>query len=178
MRTFTAVASAVAMPTSAAAKTLFKIYNTHATMKLNVTRVWLQNTGVAVVTGVFQTVSLGRFTTDQASGTAIVPIQHDTLALTNALSVTCATATSTSVTLVDTFRQIIWSGDEMINSASKVENLLAMPQFSILWDSGYGDTNIEPIVLNTNEGLAVTAAGVSSGVGTVDVYCEFWSSLA
>lgn len=178
-RSFTALAAGVTLPTTAAAKTLFKLYNTHATMKLNVTRIWMQNSAVAAVTGVFQTISLGRYTTDQTTGlTAVTPVQHDTLALTNALSISCGYAPTTSVTLVDVLHQMPWSGDEFVNSAAKVENLLGMPVFSLLWDSGYGDSNVEPLVLNTNQGVAVTSAGVASGVGTVDVICEFYSDLA
>ena len=131
------------------------------------------------MTGVFQTLSLGRYTTDQTTGlVAVTPVQHDTAALTNALSISCGSFPTTSVTLVDVFQQQIWSGDEFITGVGKVENLLGMSQFALIWDSGYGDTNVEPIVLNTNEGVAVTSAGVASGVGTVDVICEFYSNLA
>lgn len=172
--TFTALASGVALPTSAAAKTLLSLYNLHATEKLNVCRVWVQNTGTATVTAVYQTLSLGLHTTDQTAGsTTVTPIKHDTnsAALSNA---TCKHSPTTSVTLTATFRQMTWSGDEFVNNVNKIENLLALPTFALIFDAGYGDTNIEPIVLNQNEGLAVTSAGVASGVGTVDVCFEFY----
>jgi hypothetical protein len=174
--TFTALAAGVALPTTAAAKTLLSLYNLHATEKLNVCRVWVQNTGTAAVTPAFQVLSLGRHTTDQTTGsTTVTPIKHDTdsAGLTNA---TCKHSPTTSVTLVDTFAQIFWSGDEYATGVNKLENLNGLPLFALVFDAGYGDTNIEPIVLNQNEGLAVTSAGVASGVGTVDVCFEFYVS--
>lgn len=174
--TYTVAAQNVALPTTAAAKTLLSVFNLDATQKLNVTRVWVQNSGIAAVTGVYQVLSLGRHTTDQTAGaTTITPFKHDTnsLAFTNATSKTNPT---TSVTLVDIFRQYAWTGDEFATGVAKLENLQTFPQFSIIWDSGYGDTNIEPIVLNQNEGLALVSAGVASGVGTVDVVFEIYTS--
>jgi hypothetical protein len=174
--TYTVTAQGVALPTTAAAKTLLSVYNLHATQKLNIVRVWVQNTGIAAVTGVYQTLSLGRHTTDQTVGaTTVTPIKHDTDSL-NLLNATTKHSPTTSVTLVDTFRQFAWTGDEFATGVAKLENLVTFPQFSIIWDSGYGDTNIEPIVLNQNEGLALTSAGVASGVGTVDVSFEIYTS--
>lgn len=174
--TFTALASDVALPTSAAAKTLLSLYNLHATEKLNVCRVWIQNTRTATATAVYQTLSLGRHTTDQTAGsTTVTPIKHDTnnAALSSA---TCKHSPTTSVTLVDTFRQILWSGDEFAVGINKIENLLALPTFALIFDAGYSDTSVQPIILNQNEGLAVTSAGVASGVGLVDVCFEFYVS--
>ena len=173
---WTALAQGVAFPTSATAKTLFKLYNTHATQKLNITRMWLINTQLTAVTGVFQTLSLGRYTTDQTTGlTAVTPIKHDTNDATT-LTVSCGYAPTTSVTLVDTFAQFVRSGDEFATGVSKIENMYALPQLALIFDSGYGDTNCTPIVLNTNEGIALTSAGVASGVGAYDIKCEFYVS--
>jgi hypothetical protein len=172
-QTYTALASGVTLPTTLAAKTLLKMYNTHATLKNYVTRVWCLNTAIAAVTGVYQTLSLGRFTTDQATGTAVVPIKHDTSGVL-APTWTCASATTVSVTLVDTFMQYVRTGDEFATGTAKLDNLFSLPAFGLIFDSGYGDTNVEPIVLNTNEGLALTATGVATGVGTVDVIFEFY----
>ena len=174
--TYTVTAQGVALPTTAAAKTLLSVFNLDATQKLNITRVWVQNTGIAAVTPAYQVLSLGRHTTDQTTGaTTVTPLKHDT----NSSNLTNATAKhspTTSVTLIDTFRQISWSGDEFATGVAKIENLQTLPQFALIWESGYGDTNIEPIVLNQNEGLAVTSAGVASGVGTVDVVFELYAS--
>lgn len=174
--TYTLLASGIALPTSAAAKTLIQLYNAHATQKLNVTRVWLQNTGIAAVTAAYQTLSFGRHTTVQTTGaTALTPIKHDTSSAA-LLSATTNHSPTTSVTLVDVFRTMLWSGDEFANGVSKLENLLTFPTFALLFDAGYGDTNVEPIVLNQNEGVAITSAGVASGVGTVDCAIEFYTS--
>lgn len=173
---YTVTAQGIALPTTAAAKTLLSVYNLHATQKLNITRVWVQNMGIAAVTPAYQVLSLGRHTTDQTTGsTSVTPIKHDTnsAGLSNA---TTKHSPTTSVTLIDTFRQVSWSGDEFATGVAKLENLLTLPAFSIIWESGYGDSNIEPIVLNQNEGLALTSAGVASGVGTVDVVFELYTS--
>lgn len=174
--TYTIRAGGITLPTTAAAKTLLQVYNADATQKLNITRVWLINVQLAAVTGVFQTISLGRNTTVQTAGaTALTPIKHDTssAALT---STTANHSPTTSVTLIDTFRTMLFSGDEFATGTTKVENMQSMPNFALLWDSGYGDTATTPIVLNQNEGLSVVASGVASGVGTVDVIMELYAS--
>lgn len=172
--TYTVIAAGVALPTSATAKTLLSVYNLDATQKINITRVWVQNTAVANVTAVYQTLSLGRHTTDQTTGsTTVTPLKHDT-ASANLANATAKHSPTTSVTLVDTFRQFVTSGDEFAVSVAKLENLLAFPAFALIWSSGYGDGAIEPIVLNQNQGCALTSAGVASGVGTVDVVFELY----
>jgi hypothetical protein len=40
-----------------------------------------------------------------------------------------------------------------------------------IWDST-GDSNIEPLVLNTSEGFHILQPG-SNAVGTIDVFIEF-----
>ena len=173
--TFIAIAQGVALPTSASAKTLLQLYNTHATQKLKVTRVWIQPMATTTVTAVFQTLSLGRNTTSQTTGaTTVTPVAYDTDSGVS-LSVTCNHSPTTSVTLVDTFRQFIYTGDEYVTGVAKFENLMALPSYALIWDIGYGDSTVEPITLNTNEGLSLTSAGVASGVGTVDVSFEFYA---
>lgn len=172
--TYTIRAGSVALPTSAAAKTMIQIYNQDATQKLNIVRVWVMNIQIAAVTGAFQTLTLGRNTTIQTTGaTAITPIRHDTssAALVNTVANHSPT---TSVTLIDTFRTTLYSGEEFATGTTKFENMRGMPNFALLWDGGHGDSRVQPIILNQNQGLSLIASGVASGVGAIDTIVELF----
>lgn len=174
--TYTLAATAVALPTSAANTTLIYLWNPSNTKNLYITRAWVLNSGTSVVTGVLQNLTLGKYVVNQVGGTALTPVKHDTnsATLTSGTDYTAQTKPTTAITLTETLRFMTWDGDEFINNVSKMANLCAFPLFGQIWDSGYADTNIEPVILNFGEGLAINSAGVASGVGTVDLYFEFY----
>lgn len=173
--TYTFAATAVALPTTAAATTLLALFNSSTTKSWYVTRIWVVNSGTTVVTGVMQNLSVGKYTVNQTTGaTAITPVKHDTnsTTLVSGTDYVAGTKPTTAITLVETVRFQTWDGDEFINNVSKTSNMLAFPIFGNIWDSGYADTNIEPLTLNSGEGVAINSAGIASGVGTVDLYIE------
>jgi len=132
-------------------------------------RAWLLNNGVTAVTGVLTNIELRRTTTG-SGGSAITPMPHDS---TNAaLPSQLAIATNQSVTTSDLFRRLVWSNDEATaNVACTIDELETLPQLSQIWDVGYGDLNVEPIVCREGQGVALINTGNTS-VGSVDVIFE------
>jgi hypothetical protein len=66
------------------------------------------------------------------------------------------------------------SNDEPTSASLTVDELQTLPALNYIWDSGYGDTTIEPIVLRTaGEGIRIYSlnAGVF-GASTVDIVVE------
>jgi hypothetical protein len=51
-------------------------------------------------------------------------------------------------------------------------NWLTLVPFAEIWNAGYGDTNVEPIVSRAAEGVQLFHSG-SSAVGTADLEIEF-----
>jgi hypothetical protein len=69
------------------------------------------------------------------------------------------------------FRQIMWSGDEPAVSSATSDELQCIVPLMCIWDST-GDSNIEPFVCNTNEGIHILQPGANA-VGILDVAFEF-----
>ncbi len=175
--TWTAYGSAIAWAT--AAKTMFQLYNGAASGQvLRVYRMWLINAQTAGVTGVISPIYIIRITTVFAAGTNITPIAHDSTS--SALTtVTCTTGSTVgTITNLPVFRRWQYSSEEPATGTTKIENLYALPPFCLLWDGGYVDSNVEPIVLKANEGIVLYQPALTGAVGTVDIACEFTSAAS
>ena len=167
-KTYTAAAIGIAFASN---KSLLGLYNAHASRKVRLYRVWLLNNQTAAVTGVITTMTLRKISALSA-GTAVTPVAHNTgdvsVDLTSVTSVTGGTFTNTGD---NAFRQIIWSTDEPAVSSATSDELQCIVPLNCIWDST-GDSNIEPLTLNTNEGWHVLQPGTNA-VGILDVYFEF-----
>jgi hypothetical protein len=51
-------------------------------------------------------------------------------------------------------------------------NWLTLVPFAEIWNAGYGDTNVEPLVCRSSEGVQLLHSGTSA-VGTADLEIEF-----
>jgi hypothetical protein len=65
----------------------------------------------------------------------------------------------------------MWSGDEPAVSSATSDEFQCIVPLMCMWDST-GDTNIEPITLNTSEGVHITQPGANA-VGISDCFLEF-----
>lgn len=168
-KTYTASALGIAFASN---KSLLGIYNAHASRVVKVYRVWTLNNQTAAVTGVLTVMTLRKLS-NLTSGTAVTPAQHDTantgVDLTSITVVTNGTATNTGD---NAFRQWAWSSDEPAVSTATSDELQCIVPLNCIWDSSTGNSAIEPITLNQNQGLSVTQPG-SNAVGLVDVFIEF-----
>lgn len=167
-KTYTAAAVGTAF---ASAKSLLAIYNAHASRKVSVWRVWQLNNQTSAVTGVLTSCALRRITSLSA-GTAITPVAHDTSNTSIDLtSISVATGGTIANSSDIQFRIWMWSGDEPAVSGATSDEFQCIVPLNCVWDST-GDSNIEPIVLNQNQGVHVQQPGANA-VGITDVFMEF-----
>lgn len=167
-KTYTAAATGIAF---ASGKSMLALFNAHATRKVKIYRIWMLNNQTAAVTGVITTMAIRKITS-LASGTAVTPVAHDTgNTSVDLTSVTCATNGTVANSADAPLRTFMWSNDEPAVSSATSDELECLPVLNCYWDST-GDTNIEPIVLNQNEGITLTHTGTSA-VGITDLFFEF-----
>lgn len=166
-KTYTASAIGIAFASN---KSLLGLYNAHATRKVKLYRAWTLNNQTVAVTGVLTSMSL-RILSALSGGTAVTPVAHDTgntsFDLTSVTCVTNGTATATGNAL----RVWMWSGDEPAVSSATSDEFQCLVPLNCIWDST-GDSNIEPITLNTNEGVHIVQPGANA-IGVVDLFFEF-----
>jgi hypothetical protein len=156
----------------ASAKYMIDIFNGAASAKtIKVYRIWIFNNGTGAVTGVLTALQIRR-TSAASSGTSITPVAHN-LANT-ALDANTTAGTGRTVTSSSIFRQILWQNDEPTVTTLDMDALLTLVAFAEVWNSGYGDSNVQPITCRASnaEGVCLFQPG-SNAVGTADVEAEF-----
>jgi hypothetical protein len=129
---------------------------------------WFNN-GTGAVTGVITTAQVRRITA-ASSGTAVTPVKHDTNS--SALDANTTCGTNRTVTGTDIFRRFLFVNEEPVVGGTTQANWLTLVPFAEIWNAGYGDTNVEPIVCRAAEGVQLFHSG-SSTVGTADLEIEF-----
>jgi hypothetical protein len=167
-KTYTAAAIGIAFASN---KSLLGLLTAHASRALKLYRVWMLNNQTAAVTGVLTSCALRRISA-LSGGTAITPVQHDSgntsVDLTSVTVNTNGTFTNTGD---NQMRIWMWSTDEPAVSSATSDELQCIVPLNCIWDST-GDTNIEPLTCNQNQGVHVLQPG-SNAVGIVDVFAEF-----
>jgi hypothetical protein len=169
--TWHASAQAVAY---ASAKYMIDIFNGAAsTTLIKVYRIWIFNNGTTAVTGVLAALQVKR-TSAASAGTAITPVAHNLGS--TALNVNTTAGTGRTVTSTSIFRQILWQNDEPTVTTLDMDALLTLVAFAEIWNSGYGDSNVEALACRASnaEGICLQQPGTNA-VGTCDVEAEFTS---
>ena len=150
---------------------------------VRVYRIWALNNQTAVVTGVSTPIQVQRVTTAQTTeagitGTVITPVAHDTnnTALTN--KVACYTnATTNMSTTTSIYRQVILTADEPATTVFTPDEWWEFPMICEIFNAGYKDSNLEPIVLRPGEGLEVRQPG-SNATGVFQFNMLFTSGAS
>lgn len=159
--------------TFASAKSMCDLFNADSTRILRLYRIWMLNNQVSAVTGVITTMKINKLISSvPTGGTTVTPQPHDSTnsALSNA---TCGTGRTP--TRGNAYRTFLWSNDEPTVGTGSIDEMECLVPLGIVWDSGYGDPNIQPLTLRQNEGWEVQQSG-SSTVGVVDFDYEFTDS--
>ncbi len=167
VQTWTAYFNAV---TFAAGKNMAAILNGHATEKIKIRRIGLLNAQTVAVTGVLCQLELRKYTgAGLAAPTAITPTSHDSTnsAPTTATYGHAGTPSGTGVVL----RRIFWSSDEAAISSATSDEFETYVPLNIIFDAGYGDSNVQPLTLNQNE--MVSVYNTTGAAGLLDVWIEF-----
>lgn len=166
--TWTVYAPAVAYSTS---KSLVDITNGDATKIAKLWRLWLLNNQTSAVTGVVLLLLFRRLTAVSTGGTSLTPVSHDPSG-TTALDGDITAGTGRTVTAGSTFRRVMVSSDEPAVSGATWDELECVVPFSVLWDSGYGDSNVSPQTFRQNQGMDLQQSTTST-VGVSDLHFEF-----
>jgi hypothetical protein len=154
-------------------KSLLSLFNGAGSGRvLRVYRVWALNHQTAGVTGVMTAIELRRITAS-TGGTAQTPVKHDTNSAALVAQITAAAGPTDTVT--DLFRRVLWSGDEPAVGTGTNDEMECLPANGLLWDAGYGDSNVEPITLREGQGLSLRQPGANT-IGVIDVMFEFTNS--
>lgn len=154
-------------------KSLLSLFNGAGSGRvLRVYRVWALNHQTGAVTGVMTAIELRRITAS-TGGTAQTPVKHDTNSAALVAQITSATGPTDTVT--DLFRRVLWSGDEPAVGTGTNDEMECLPANGLLWDAGYGDSNVEPITLREGQGLSLRQPGANT-IGVIDVMFEFTNS--
>lgn len=138
-----------------------------------VRRLYHFNNGTGSVTGVLTEMRVNRVTTVGATaptgGSTVTPIAHDT----NSSALSNITAgTGRTLTVSAPFRKYIWSNDEPAVSGASMDEWELFVPFATVFEAGYGDSNVEPIVCRPTFGVCITQQGTSA-VGSADLEIEF-----
>jgi len=168
--TWRATSGAVAY---ANAKDMLNVFNgTSSTRIIRAYRAYWFNNGTAAVTGVITTAQCRRITAASV-GTAVTPVKHDTNS--SALNANTTCGTNQTVTGSDIFRRFLFVNEEPVVGGTTQANWLTLIPFAEVWNAGYTDTNVEPIVCRATQGFELFHSG-SSVVGTADLEIEFTDS--
>lgn len=171
-QTWTAYYSGVAF---AATKNMAAVLNQHASEVLSIRRVGLLNAQTAGVTGVLCAVEFRAFfagSPNLTAPTAITPVSHDSTNTAPASAVYGHAGTIAGTPL--TLRRIFWSSDEAAISTATLDELETLVPLNIIWDAGYGDSNVQPLTLRQNQMAMVY--NVSGAAGLLDTWIEFTKS--
>lgn len=168
-QTWTAYYPAVAF---AASKNMGAVLNGHATEILKIRRVGLLNAQTAAVTGVICQLEMRAYQTGSPSlttPTAVTPVSHDTTntAPTTATYGHAGTIAGTALTL----RRVFWSSDEAAISTLSVDEMETFVPLNIIFDAGYGDSNVQPLTLRQNQMALVF--NTTGAAGLLDTWIEF-----
>ncbi len=142
---------------------------------LRVRRVGFINNQTAAVTGVITAGEIRRYTGAGLTGhTAITPVAHDTnnSALDTVTVGHAGTPTGTGTAL----RCYTWSSDEPALSAATSDEWECLIPLNIIWDAGYGDANVQPLVLRNGQALCIY--NLTGAAGLVDTWVEFTDEAA
>ena len=169
-KTYTAAATGIVFASN---KSMLAMINAHATRKVKIYRVIILNNQTVGVTGVLTTMNMRKINS-LSGGSAITPVAHDTSNTTVDLtSITTSTGGTASATADSPWRTWMWSSDEPAVSAATSDELQCIIPLMTIWDST-GDSNIEPITLNQNEGITINHTQATTAGGALcDIFIEF-----
>lgn len=130
-------------------------------------RIWAVNTQTgAVSNGPVNPVIISRVTTAQTTaagitGTGITPVAHDTTNTSITNKVACYTNATSNMSAVasTTYRRVFLTVDEPATTVLSPDEFWCFPLISEIFNTGYKDSNVEPIVLRPGEGLEVRQPG-------------------
>lgn len=163
------------IPLALANESLLALFNGSGSGKiLKVYNIWLRNSVLAAQTGSQNIIQLNRINAATASNYTTPPVSKDS---SNASLPSQVIAGSKFTVTVDVlFRRVAWSNDEPVPLGGSVDEAETFP-WMFLWDCGFADANVEPLVLREGFGLSINNVGLTAtapaNAGVIDAGMEF-----
>ncbi len=143
---------------------------------IKIRRAYQFNNGLVGVVGVLTSMRCMKLITSAPTGgTSITPVSHDTNNTALAAQITAGTARNAVEDAV--LRQYVWSNDEPVVAGATIDEWELLIPFAETWNSGYGDTDIQPFTCRSNEGFSIKHQGSASS-GSNDFEIEFTNEAA
>jgi hypothetical protein len=156
--------------TFASGKSMLDVFNASGSGRiLRARRAYQFNNGLGAVTGVLTNMRIYR-STSGSGGSGVTPVAHDTT--NTALHANITSGTGRTSGDGDLFRQFIWSNDEPAVAGTTMDEWELLVAFAEVWDGGYGDADVQPVVLRADQGFNIKHQGTTI-VGTNDFEIEF-----
>ena len=154
-------------------KSMLSIFNADATKIIKVYRIWLINTKISAIGGAMTTLEIQLLTNRTNAGTAVTST-HKMDSTTTALSasVYCETNNGANIVAGNTLRRILINSDESKVSTSDNSSWNGTSFGGLIWDSGYGNSVVQPITLRQTQGIHVKNTGGATA-GGFDLSMEF-----
>lgn len=153
-------------------KNLIAISNATGSGKLiKIYRVWAWNPTTGAVSGGMTGLLLGRSAAVHTGGTALNFLPHSSCVTAGAATpfTGCSAAsgaTTITATMGTEFRRVFKATDELTASSGTMDEIQNVYPWSIIWETGYGDTNVEPFILRENQGFLIrTDSAPANAVG-------------
>jgi hypothetical protein len=168
--------------TNAINKVMYTLYNAvGSTVVIRVYRILIAPISVATVTGGTGIYILDKFTGVPGGGAATTTIKMNTASAALNVSVTGLngnTAISGTLTSLGVLRQYCRSNDEPTLATGavtlQISALQTLYPMMTIWDSGYGEVNVEPITLRAGEGIRIYTTNAGTwGATTADIIAQF-----
>jgi len=150
----------------AASKHMLDVFNSSSSTRfIRIYRAYLFNNGTAAVAGVLNTARCN-ITTAASAGTAVTPVTMDTS--NSALNANTTAGQNRTITVGNIIRQILHSPDEPTVTTLDWDALGTLVPFAEIWNSGYGDSNIQPVTCRSSEGRGFSIQSITQTVGSGD----------
>lgn len=163
--------------TYAANKHMIDVFNSSSSTRyIRVYRAYLFNNGTSGVTGVLNTARVHILSTSVSGGTTITPIAMDTG--NSGLNANTTSGFNRTTTIGSTIRQILHSPDEPAVTVLDWDSLGTLVPFAEIWNTGYGDSNIQPVTLRASENRGFSILSVTQTVGSGDFEALFTDSAS
>lgn len=171
--TWRATAQAITFATN---KDMLDVLNaTGSGRVVRVYRAFHFNNFVSAITGIIFGMTLRRITA-ATSGTTVTPIAHDTDNTALAAQITAGYNRTLTLAGTSLIRQYNFVNEEPIVAGVAQANWLTLIPFCEVWNAGYSDANVQPIVCREVQGFAFYSGTVT--VGANDFEIEFTNAAS
>lgn len=156
--------------TFAAGKSMATLWNGSGSGKIvKVYRIFILNNQLSAISGILTNMEIRKITNTSGGSNGLV-IKHDSNSAAVPSEITFTTGSNDTIS--NLLKTVIWSTDEPLVGGNSLDEYEMIPSFNIIWDIGYGDSNITPLTLREGEGVTVKHSG-SFSQGQCDIIFEF-----